>query len=111
VSGEAYFEVAKEATKPFRVHIASLVKEMGETAIQVLGTHFNINAYGDETPVKATLLEGSVSVKTGKNSTVLKPGQQALVETTQINLNREVDVDKEVAWKNGLFNFNNEKLK
>jgi transmembrane sensor len=111
VSGEAYFEVAKDVKKPFKVHIAGALKGMGETVIQVLGTHFNINAYGDETPVKATLLEGSVSVKTGNNSALLKPGQQALVETTQINLNRDVDVVKEVAWKNGLFNFNNEKLK
>lgn len=111
VSGEAYFEVTKDATKPFRVHVASLVNGMSETVIQVLGTHFNINAYGDETPVKATLLEGSVSVKTGKNSTMLKPGQQALVETRQINVNPDVDVAKETAWKNGLFNFNNEKLK
>lgn len=111
VSGEAYFEVAKDTRKPFRVHVASRVHGMAETVIQVLGTHFNINAYGDETPVKATLLEGSVSVKTDKNSTVLKPGQQALVETTQINVNRDADVAKEVAWKNGLFNFNNEKLK
>ncbi len=112
VSGEAYFEVAKDASKPFRVHVASALKEMGETVIQVLGTDFNINAYGDETPVKTTLLQGSVSVKTGNNSALLKPGQQALVEsTTHINLNKDVDVAKEVAWKNGLFNFNNEKLK
>jgi transmembrane sensor len=111
VSGEAYFEVTKDATKPFRVHIASSVNGMSETVIQVLGTHFNINAYGDETPIKATLLEGSINVKTGKNSTVLKPGQQALVETSQIDVNLEADVAKETAWKNGLFNFNNEKLK
>jgi ferric-dicitrate binding protein FerR (iron transport regulator) len=111
VSGEIYLEVAKDAKKPFKAHVTSPVKGMEETIVEVLGTHFNINSYGDETPVKTTLLEGKVKVSEGNAVAVLKPGQQAAVGNSAINVQSDVDVDKETAWKNGLFDFKNDKLK
>jgi len=101
VSGEAYFEVAKDPSMPFKVDVA------GKNEIEVLGTHFNINSYEDDGSIKTTLLEGSVkvtSLKTGE-SKLITPGQQA-----QLNTNGEIaiskaDHDKVIAWKNGYFNF------
>lgn len=110
VSGEVYMEVARDARRPFRAHVTSTIEGMGETVVQVLGTHFNINAYGDETPVLATLLEGSVKVITGKKAALLKPGEQARVETKKISVQSGVDLDKEVAWKNGYFEFRDDPL-
>ncbi|NNU33268.1 FecR domain-containing protein [Mucilaginibacter sp. S1162] len=72
LSGEAYFEVTKDKTKPF------IVASKNQT-VEVLGTHFNINAYTDETNTKTTLLEGSVKIVSNNVSRVLKPGQQARV--------------------------------
>jgi len=101
VSGEAYFEVAKDPSMPFKVDIA------GKNEIEVLGTHFNINSYFDDGTIKTTLLEGSVkvtSLKTGE-SKLITPGQQAQVNTDgQIAINK-ADPDKVMAWKNGYFNF------
>jgi transmembrane sensor len=103
VNGEAYFEIAHNAARPFIV-------SKGAMNVQVLGTHFNINAYDDETNIKVTLLEGSVKVTTSQSATgsvqslVLKPGQQALVDRSaiqQINPNLE----EVMAWKNGFFHF------
>jgi transmembrane sensor len=106
LSGEAYFEVAKNRKMPFRV-------VAGMQTIQVLGTHFNINAYNNETVVKTTLLEGSVKVSSGPNSALIVPGQQAVTGQNGNNtiLKRNVDVDKETAWKSGLFSFQNDNLK
>jgi len=99
VTGEAYFEVAHDATMPFIV-------ESGENAVKVLGTHFNINAYNDENAVKVTLLEGSVDVRSGMSTRVIKPGQQAQInKDEQIKLNNNVDVEHVVAWKNGRISF------
>lgn len=106
LNGEAYFEVAKNKKMPFRV-------VAGNQIVEVLGTHFNINAYKDEASVKTTLLEGSVKVSSGENSTLIVPGEQAITnagETSAI-VKREVDVNKETAWKNGLFSFEDEDLK
>ena len=75
-----------------------------ESTVEVLGTHFNINAYSNEPSVKATLLEGKISVKKGAETGVLQPGQQAVI-TDKITLEKRVDVDQVMAWKNGLFNF------
>jgi ferric-dicitrate binding protein FerR (iron transport regulator) len=97
ITGEAYFEVAHNAAMPF------IVKK-GETEITVLGTHFNINAYDEESTQDITLLEGSVQVKHGGNSLVIKPGQQARIGNG-IKLADEVDLDEVVAWKNGKFQF------
>jgi ferric-dicitrate binding protein FerR (iron transport regulator) len=67
LTGEAYFEVAKNKERPFRVKV-------GDIQVNVLGTHFNINAYADESAVKTSLLEGSVKIIKGKTSGLLKPG-------------------------------------
>ncbi|WP_432327294.1 FecR family protein [Mucilaginibacter sp. P25] len=95
LTGEAYFEVAHNAKKPFKV-ISN-----GQT-VEVLGTHFNINAYNDEQAVKTTLLEGSVKVSAGKVSNIIKPGQQARFDHGLIDV-MNVDADEVVAWKNGFF--------
>jgi ferric-dicitrate binding protein FerR (iron transport regulator) len=75
----------------------------------VLGTHFNVNAYDDETAVKVTLLEGIVktSIVNGESS-ILKPGQQATVRSGGgvIQVKSNVDVDEVMAWKNGTFLMN-----
>jgi ferric-dicitrate binding protein FerR (iron transport regulator) len=91
--------------------------QKGPMDVQVLGTHFNINAYDDEAVIKTTLLEGSVKVsdpESREESVVLKPGQQAIVsqssQTSQSSHSitvQTVDVDAVVAWKNGVFSFNN----
>lgn len=115
ITGEAYFEVAKNVQKPFKVKVNNM-------EVQVLGTHFNINAYTDEAAIKTTLLEGSVRVTyrspvstiTGTQNDpflVLGPGQQARVNEEQINLVNGVDIEMEMAWKNGLFYFKNADLK
>lgn len=95
LEGEAYFEVAAVAKQPFRVTGNS-------QTVEVLGTHFNMNAYEGEASTKTTLLEGSIRV--GK--LVLKPGEQAAgdVRVTDVN------VDEIMGWKNGYFVFENEQL-
>ena len=98
LAGEAYFEIAPDKKMPF------LVKSRTQT-VRVLGTHFNVNAYDDEPGVKTTLLEGSVQV----NSQRLVPGQQAYFNEKGIAV-KEVDVEAEIAWKNGEFVFNGEDL-
>jgi transmembrane sensor len=98
ITGEAYFEVAKKKNKPFIV-------EAGEQAIEVLGTHFNINTYSDEPFSNTTLLEGSVHLKTVHTSLTLKPGQQGQWNPRNEKLSLAVnpDVEQAVAWKNGMF--------
>jgi transmembrane sensor len=107
LDGEAYFEVAHNALKPFRV------VSNGQT-IEVLGTHFNVHSYRDEQLVKTTLLEGSVKIISGSNTAMLKPGQQARLDPsakqTRINIS-EVNTEETVAWKNGLFEFNDSSIK
>lgn len=101
ITGEAYFEVAKDANKPFIVSVNS-------SEVQVLGTHFNINAYSDEDEVRTTLLEGSVKFVDGNNSSFLEPGQQSqLTKDRNVRVIKDVDVNGVVAWKNGQFNFDN----
>ncbi len=103
VTGEAYFEVAHDAAKPFRVQLPNGAQ------IEVLGTHFNVNAYQNETAIKTTLIEGKVKV--GKEgSVVLKPGEQASLsqssQTSQSIPVKTVDLDKVTAWRKGIFDFN-----
>ncbi|MBB6127287.1 FecR family protein [Mucilaginibacter lappiensis] len=101
-TGEVYFEVAKDAHKPFNVISA------GQT-ITVLGTHFNIMAYPEESSVITTLLEGSVKITKNNVSKILKPGEQALVNQ-DIKI-MPADVDDAVAWKNGITSFNDADIK
>ena len=99
ITGEAYFEVAKNVKMPFKVKI----NESSE--VEVLGTHFNINAYVDETSINTTLLEGSVRITANKKVQLLSPGQQAQVNANAIKLIKDADVAQAIAWKDGLFAF------
>ena len=99
LTGEGYFEVAKNATMPFHV-------EVNGVDINVLGTHFNVNAYANEATIRTTLLEGSVSVAGKGGQCVLRPGQQAVANATdKMEVNNNVDADEVVAWKYGMFRF------
>lgn len=107
ITGEAYFEVAKDPSKPFHVKV-------NEMDVEVFGTHFNVNAYDDEPAVKTTLLEGSVKVSrqsalsAAEGSAMLKPGEQAVLTAanSRLTIDHSPDLDQVMAWKNGLFNFN-----
>ncbi|WP_158605160.1 FecR family protein [Hanamia caeni] len=105
LTGEAYFEVAKNKEKPFHVNVNGM-------QVEVLGTHFNINAYADENSIKTSLLEGSVKIKRGSVSGLLKPGQQGILDdnNNDLKINR-ADMDEVVAWKNGLFQFDGANIK
>lgn len=100
ITGEAYFEVAQNREKPFKV-IAN------GTEIQVLGTNFNLNAYTNESQVKATLLEGSIEVKKGNYKALLKPGQQAVIGESgkSIEVVKNADTELAMAWFNNRFLF------
>jgi len=103
--GEAYFEIAHNASMPFKVSIISQ-KGQAPAEIEVLGTHFNVKAYADEPAVRATLLEGSVRVRKDGAALPLQPGQQASwTSATEVKV-ATADVEEAVAWKNGLFKFN-----
>lgn len=107
ITGEAYFEITHDNTKPFIV-------SKGEMNVQVLGTHFNVNAYDDESDIKVTLLEGSVKVSKGPSTgsglqAILKPGQQARV-TNEVKVVNGVNVDEVMAWKNERFAYSNADL-
>lgn len=99
ITGEAYFEVAKDETKKFIV-------ESNGVSTEVLGTHFNVNTYESEHDVKITLLEGAIKVRKGIITGILKPGQQAEV-TDDIRVTSNVDMDAVMSWKNGFFHFAN----
>ena len=107
IKGEAYFEVAHNAKQPFHVKVNRM-------NIEVLGTHFNINSYGDESYIKTTLLQGSVKISRNNGETVLlKPMQQARVNqlTDEPIVIATPDIDEVMAWKNGRFFYNNTDLK
>ncbi|TKC08977.1 FecR family protein [Pedobacter frigoris] len=108
LSGEGYFEVAKDKAHPFIV-------TTDKQEVEVLGTHFNINAYKDESNIRTTLLEGSVRVDlTGsvsdKSFRTLVPGQQSTLSDGGVIRIEQVDTEGAVAWKNGLFMFDAETL-
>lgn len=103
ITGEAYFEVVHNVAMPFTVR-------KGETTITVLGTHFNVNAYDDETETRITLLEGAVRVSNRNSEELLKPGQQARV-SSGIKVIDDADMEQVTAWKNGRFYFNNTDIK
>jgi len=103
ITGEVYFEVAHHAKMPFIV-------EVYDTEVAVLGTHFNVMAYPDEKVLKTTLLEGSVKVSKEGRSAMLVPGQQARLTANGINVVNHVNLDQELAWKNGFFQFEDDNL-
>lgn len=107
VTGEVYFEVAHNAKKPFHVKVNAM-------NIEVLGTHFNINSYTDESYIKTTLLEGSVKISRNDGETVLlEPSQQAQVNqlTDEPITITTPDINQVMAWKNGRFFYTNTDLK
>jgi ferric-dicitrate binding protein FerR (iron transport regulator) len=101
ITGEAYFEVAKNASAPFIVSVNNM-------KVTVLGTHFNINAYSEEPTINTSLLEGAILVQAGTALQHLVPGQATSVKpgTNEITLLQQADVNSAVAWKNGYFSFN-----
>jgi len=104
LSGEAYFEVAKNKDKPFYVSINNV-------QVRVLGTHFNIAAYSDDDEITTTLLEGSVQVTKNNSLSLLKPGQQAVISNNSNNIAvSEANIDDAMAWKNGYFIFNDDNI-
>lgn len=132
ITGEAYFEVARNPKIPFRLNVND------RAAIEVLGTHFNVNAYENEEQIKTTLIEGSVKVAVASpdvpagsfnRPVILNAGQQAQVSSgkktqagqsglsaeantanSRINVINNADIDKVMAWKNGIFNFKDNTL-
>lgn len=104
ISGEAYFEVARNAKKPFIV-------EAGGTLIRVLGTHFNVSAYKEDGFVKTTLVEGGVKVSYQGKSALLKPNQESISGKSAEGITlADVDTEQALAWKNGYFMFKNEDI-
>ncbi|QPH40928.1 FecR family protein [Pedobacter endophyticus] len=97
LTGEGYFEVAKDKAHPFIV-------KTGQQEVEVLGTHFNINSYTNEPGVKTTLLEGSVKISANQKTKILTPGNQAVNINGDINISK-VDTELAVAWKNNNFVF------
>ncbi|MEZ2335600.1 FecR family protein [Mucilaginibacter sp. RCC_168] len=102
LTGEGYFEVAKDKTRPFDV-------STGTQHVRVLGTHFNINAYPGEDSQKTTLLEGSVQVLSKANAIMLKPGEQAVNNGIDLNI-LHLNAEDAIMWKNGLFHFDHTEL-
>ena len=103
LNGEAFFDIAKDPNKPFKV----LTKDQ---IVEVLGTQFNINSYSDEETFKTTLIEGSVKIIYKDKVVLLSPGQQF-----QPNMNKskiiEADTEEVIAWKNGYFLFKDEDIR
>lgn len=106
LTGEAYFEVARNPAMPFKI------KAGKATQVEVLGTSFNINAYDNEDAVKTTLLEGAVMVAAQAQRKMLMPGDQAQVDAAgTLRLYNQADIRQVMAWKNGYFDFNNADLR
>jgi transmembrane sensor len=105
LTGEGYFEIAKDKVHPFIVKTAA-------QQVEVLGTHFNINAYNDEPFTKTTLLEGRVHVESlaqTKETEILNPGEQAVLVNDHLSVS-DANVEEAVAWKDGYFRFNEESM-
>ena len=100
ITGETYFEVAKNASKPFKV-------KTGTSLVEVLGTHFNVNAYDDEATIRTTLLEGSVKVSSNNQAPkFLQPGQQSgISKEGKITIFDNADTEEAIAWINGRFQY------
>lgn len=104
LTGEAYFEIAKDVHRPFRVTV-------NDMQVNVLGTHFNIMAYENEEATAVTLLEGAVNVAHQQRSVNLQPGQQAQSgNNIELKVLNNIDTEEAVAWKNGYFLTNHTSL-
>ncbi len=99
LEGEAYFDVAHNANKPFKIH-------SGNDVVKVLGTAFNIKAYHNDSYIYTTLLRGSVQLTTANNDTKLVPGEQAKTNNKTGALSKKhIDTEQVIGWKNGYFKF------
>lgn len=104
LTGEAYFEVAKNKDKPFYVTVNNM-------EVKVLGTHFNISAYSDDKQITTTLMEGAVQVTKHNQQSLLKPGQQAIVNNSKDEITvSEANIAEAMAWRNGYFIFNDDNI-
>lgn len=104
LSGEAYFEVAKDFKHPFIV-------KMQDLSVQVLGTSFNVRAYEEEKEIMTTLTEGKVQVFDGQKFENINPGEQVVyTKATREMVVKQVDVSFYSAWREGKFVFKNERL-
>jgi ferric-dicitrate binding protein FerR (iron transport regulator) len=116
ISGEAFFEVAQNHQQPFHINVNN------QAQIRVLGTQFNVNAYSNEAMIKTTLVDGGIQIKPGTDADnssfiTVKPGQQAQIRQAgkathqqTVNLLNNANVDKAIAWKSGIFNFEDASL-
>ncbi|HEV9035721.1 MAG TPA: FecR domain-containing protein [Puia sp.] len=111
LDGEAYFEVAKDAAHPFRVHIHNGVAGQDGGTIDVLGTSFNIMAYDDESAERATLIDGSIRYSRAGATALLKPEEQSVLDAQgHLKTLHNVNVAEITAWKNGYFHFDHANL-
>ena len=112
LTGEGYFEVAKAYLPGSATRRLPFIVSSADQEVEVLGTHFNINAYGDEPGTRTTLLEGRVRVKSllGHTESELMPGQQATGTAAGRLTVAEVETEDAVLWKNGKFAFDSEEL-
>jgi ferric-dicitrate binding protein FerR (iron transport regulator) len=100
ISGEVYFEVVKNQQLPF-------VVQQADMTVEVLGTSFDVNGYGDDSATRATLVEGKIRVGKAGTASVLEPGQQAVIGKSgnSISVDHDPDIEAVLAWKNGVFAF------
>jgi ferric-dicitrate binding protein FerR (iron transport regulator) len=104
LTGEAYFEVAKDAQRPFSVRV-------NDITVNVLGTHFNVMAYENEAATAISLLEGAVNVTKENNKVSLRPGQQARLQPgAAFQVINNVNLEEIIAWKNGYFQLDHTRL-
>ncbi|MBS0030507.1 FecR family protein [Chitinophaga sp. 22321] len=105
LTGEAYFEVAEQPSKPFRVRV-------NDIQVTVLGTSFNVSAYAEDNEFRATLVSGAVKVNNQSEGIKLAPGKQASLHSGATSFKVEqVDTDIVTAWRKGLFRFDNADIK
>jgi transmembrane sensor len=99
ITGEVYFEVAHQSSRPFIVSARGM-------KVEVLGTHFTVNTYENENALKATLLQGKIQIETEKDTAILSPGEQARISSNKsLAVVKNVDVEEATSWKNGYFKF------
>lgn len=120
LSGEGYFAITKDPARPFKVTVLPPAATGGSSdaspqpptpdrllEVEVLGTEFNVKAYGDEDAISTTLVTGAVVLGHAGKNWLLHPGQQASLENTgAMHMDNDADVDEATAWKNGRFEFN-----
>ncbi|HVS95767.1 MAG TPA: FecR domain-containing protein [Puia sp.] len=111
LTGEAYFDVAHDAAHPFHVHVLNSAAGKDGGTIDVLGTAFNIMAYGDENTERATLVDGSIRYVRAGHSVLLKPDEQSVVDAAgDLKTLHDVNTEEITAWKNGYFHFDHTSL-